>query len=298
MLSVPTYTYENCTVCCAGGPLNCTNPGPCASCLACEGSTYPPAWRVEAEQPFYCFGREWVLANSAPLPDACGCPYGCENGEPPPRNAGAALNIYPHPNGIRKAGLYFSGGQVPTDIYASYSTQNWNCCGTNVLTLNPDSANCNAAPTRTLTPVGNCDCLYPGNWCSRRVPTVQCLVRGLTAHTYFNNRIIPCYWGQGIFNTGWASQLIPFNPHCYEEDDQNYCLEITLTCSGQGRPLGDARWSAGAAIKINGGQYIEGNDHDGNNTSVCQPVFYDGTIILREHDTKIPVTPIRLTFTE
>lgn len=273
--------------CCDPLPSNCSTPGPCRPCAACEGEAYPANWLLQAE-PSGCFAEAWLLVGAGPLPfqARCYCGYGCVV-FPAPNLYAAGLSIFPHPGHKRAYLLLQSQGTI--DVEITYFTNNWNCCGANVLQLSGDGCPSGfTPPTRTLTPYLTCACQHPSNsWCSHRPAVLNCLVREILAGLpqWFNNQTFPIpFISQGVIPFGWAANIL---------DPDNNRLNVNLVC----HDVGTGRYSMSAAMyDEDDNVLIEGNDLDGSGTtSTCRPAFYDG----RCFDPDFPTTPfIRGTWTE
>lgn len=256
---------------------NCVNQGPCRTCSSCEGLAYPANWRVNPTVG--CLGNAYILQGVVPSTFntlQCYCAYGCEIA-PDPDRAGAGLLIFTFPNGIRRAWLNIYDYRPVIDLDISYYSLNWNCCGTNVMILGEGEMCGSQQPpaTRTLTPVGPCVCTDPALWCSRRPPTLNCLVRNMVdSWSVFNNTVIPCPWQLNApFTSGWKGEANFF------EDPDNITIEVFLSCHSTAVGIAP-KWIASGHCTRNGGTIASGNDSGNITTSVCNPVMHESGIFV------------------
>lgn len=239
-------------------PNDCVGQGPCQPCIACDGTDYPANLLVAPAVG--CFPESWVLQSVTAVGFACICLYGCRRAS----NYSASLYISPGPTGNIVADLAFYDGRVGI-ITAGYTTSNWNCCGTNVMMLNEH--NCaSAPPTRTVTPIGGCNCTHLGPWCGRRPVLLRCLIQDALPYSEFNGLVIPCFHrffgGPNWFGTRAIG---------------NTRIEASLVCNNSRPPV--VRWGTTVRVYVRDEVPLVGTDVDSLlTTSVCDPVYHDSSI--------------------
>lgn len=263
-------------------PANCVQQGPCRTCVACDTEAYPANQLVQAAAG--CGGDAFMLQGIT-LPNGfdCICAYGCVF-QAGPDGYSAGLTIRPQPGGIKHATLIISDYRGPIDLDIAYTNSNWNCCGTNIMTLADHNCDAPPAATRTVLPTPfPCTCTHPGPWCRRRVVTMQCLVRNMVNYSFFNDRVVNCPWfpAAGM----WEGSTV------FDDGFDIYRLELNLSCGGLllGEPT---RWISGAEVFVNSNLVAAGSDSTGTNT--CNPVFRDSSFSLPGTEPDV----IRTTWTE